>query len=668
MERFKRFIKIKDVKTANAPMGGDHGQTSNTPEKRLAKFKRYLMPCLQGDKPASSKAQQTPGPGTSQVLGTDIQGQGPSRSDAPRLTPKPATPQALQGQDYPQSTPETGIESNKRDSIGSTDRSKGLSETRPGEQSEREKELADLKEELADYEKDLEALEALEAPEALEEKEKQKFDDIIKEQGKYGENLEEQKRNLDEIYVEKREKHIQQVRDLFKHLSHIYYIRVFLDQRSKDINIVIKDNNQNLSGKEIEGYSNVLSTIAPMLPRVDQLGEIYEVGMRKFHERIEEFNRQLSEDHPNHYQSLLRTNFDMHIRILQERLHYFPGQVTEFTEHEATLKESQRALNTYLELQGNPGEYEKELAASEEKTSDLHEDLRKVEGWIVRLRNGESLGPLQLNRKYVFRLDNDEKELNSLRLEIQHALRSEWLTPADHVKIQLDKLLASNNKLTSNDTMEEITKAAINKMEEIPKAAIATVSHHLVTDLQESIPPDKYSPDYVMERVASLPDVYIGSTLSDGCVVTGVRRGLQLLGIDITGKDFGKKTADMLGYSPGKGAHASNIPTVYQHHGFDYRHAKELVTIDEIQRATERGYPVHIGLRSGVNKIAHSIVIENTVKIGDNDLNCDIFDPEGQKRRTILYSQLYKSLCGYDCTLPTEDQLEKLSPTKSPPA
>jgi len=229
----------------------------------------------------------------------------------------------------------------------------------------------------------------------------------------------------------------------------------------------------------------------------------------------------------------------------------------------------------------------------------------------------------------------------------------ELLKQVDVLAEAIQGLCGKANTIKTNlDSHYTEVKAYVNQLYQGLK-----ISENLVNDLQKEIPPDRYNLHYSMDRANPLEGVSIDMSLPSSCGVVATRRGLQILGKDIRDDATEEKIAEMLKYSE-IGVHQSNIPAVYKHYGFDYRYTTDLVTIDEIERATNLGYPVHIGVR----KIrGHETLIENVVMIS-NEISCDIFDPNGIKRRNVPYSELDKSLTG-TYVLPTEQQLSKTRET-----
>jgi hypothetical protein len=265
---------------------------------------------------------------------------------------------------------------------------------------------------------------------------------------------------------------------------------------------------------------------------------------------------------------------------------------------------------------------------------------------------------------------------------------TQWLDKVE--QIQLDPRLSSHLP-----ELEKKKSALITNAQQLCDHAIATqkaLSEHydylkftykdeifqerlrfyeLTNKLWRQLSPSKHNPFYLMEHVISMEDVNIDSTLPGPCGIKATRRGLSKLGIDIEEDATEDKIARLVEHSEegtlfkdsGPATRISKISKAYQDgYGFDYISIDPfgggVVTIEDIERITQKGHVVHAAVYSGVGN--HGLLIEGVTRTENGD-HVTFYDPYNDKKVTLPYQELEKVLTD-QYTIPSEEQMKTREP------
>jgi hypothetical protein len=345
-------------------------------------------------------------------------------------------------------------------------------------------------------------------------------------------------------------------------------------------------------------------------------------------------------------------------------------------------------LGELLESSQLLGEREKERKALIKDLKKLREEIQKASVTPTDQLYIQYEKCKLAHRKVQAICDKVEKKLKKYSSDTTPgAQKSEAVSLPDvaqicHLREQIQKLVNKSSRCPHE--LQEKVKSLQKKVESLHQEAIKTqqLYDQIKTDAETLSPkqmkffrelqykiqnyilrPEKYNPYYPIERVDSWDRFDIDSTLPGPCAIKTTRRGLSKLGIDIHSKATEEEVVRLAEYpsiAKRGGVSRNKIFKPYSHYLYDYKYYQGWLTIDEIERITNQGHVIDVGVfKPGIG--GHSLLIEKVERRIWSDNCIKFYDPFNDQLVTLPYKELKKVLTG--CyTLPSKRQRETLKP------
>ena len=499
-----------------------------------------------------------------------------------------------------------------------------------GEQPEKEKNLPDLHKELAD-------LRAWKWPirphEHLSYKERQvmadkEFTEIIKTY--YTEELHNNHREFIEKGYQRIDKQLNQAINRQKNgylADNTNEIKEFLKQKSRINSLRKIPKLQEERAKLIDQQSELVAKRQKLNIIREYLEDRNQKNRNQINNLINEFTSKIDKRKAR----IREINGLLHI---EEKYALYNEKAIEY---QTVIEKSKQVLDDYQQLRSNPDKYEQEQKAIKEKGDRLLSELHE-------------------NEKCLADLDQKRPNQDDLQSE-KSAIKSNLYTlhtPEDKLFIQrknLAEVCENRKKLYQKITEEqqdEKFRALAGKLKQNSDKAEA-----LKKELTDLTSPQNYNPYYSMDdqKNEQIVNNLVVTQLENSCGVQTIRRALYLLNGNTSENVADEaKIAEAANYSAEVGTYPHDAPGGYKLFGFDYIYSKERLTIDDIDRITSNGFPVHI--RVYKEEIGgHALLIEKVTRSEKEkgEIFVTIFDPNGGRTggmrvRDIPYRKLEKVL------------------------